>query len=277
MIARFRVLLPFTISVRHGDSLAPQERQRAGYRVLIYPPMMARVDPRQLEGRAATPPRAVLDMLVPADPQPLSESELMDGSPTIPANLLQIDFLKPTFDREKKPILSTDELILKGDPPPALGFSLATDLLLRIRSVSRAYRVKPLSPLATYWRLDYLTDAGKELDADPSLSRRRLGAPVRWEVSGLHEEVWRNTESLPADFTPQAWDTLLLDAQSLLAEVGVSIVRANAALEVFIKWCLDRLAASSAVPPTLWAWINDRDGDWTRQPSVRERFDVLLE
>jgi hypothetical protein len=38
MLARFRVLLPFTLSIREGDSLAPQEFDRDGAHFKVYPP-----------------------------------------------------------------------------------------------------------------------------------------------------------------------------------------------------------------------------------------------
>jgi len=39
MLARFRFLLPFELSVPQGSELKPQEFELAPYRVRIYPPI----------------------------------------------------------------------------------------------------------------------------------------------------------------------------------------------------------------------------------------------
>jgi hypothetical protein len=58
--------------------------------------------------------------------------------------------------------------------------------------------------------------------------------------------------------------------------VGPAIVLAATALEVLVAHVLDDLAARSSVPADLWTWINDRDNDHYRQPSVEEQYDTLL-
>ena len=67
----------------------------------------------------------------------------------------------------------------------------------------------------------------------------------------------------------------MLDAQSDLPRVGPAVVLAATALEVFISYILDRLANAGSVPPRLWDWINKR-GDYVREPTVEEQYDVLL-
>lgn len=132
-----------------------------------------------------------------------------------------------------------------------------------------------MSPERTFWRIDYLTDGGEELVPSPPLLRSRFATPASWRVAGLNAAIWRKVTELPVDFEPYTWDVLLLDAESLLPEVGASVVLAYAALETFIAWSLDQLAPLSPIPPELWQWINDR-GDWYKEPSVSERYDRLI-
>jgi hypothetical protein len=50
---------------------------------------------------------------------------------------------------------------------------------------------------------------------------------------------------------------------------------ASAALESFIAWALNVLHGERQLPEGLWKWINKRE-HWTKEPSVSEKFDVLL-
>jgi hypothetical protein len=268
MIARFRVLLPYAISVRQGDVLPPFELVLNEYRVRIYPPFRASVDPRDAETMSPFPAVEVARQLAPEEPQGATETIRMDGAPTVQANLLQIDFQKADFDRRPRPKPN-------GDPPIQLAFAIANQLLGRIRTVSGGIDVKSVGSDRTFWRLDYLTDDEKELAPDPPLFRRRFATPMSWRLAGLNAAIWGMVTALPVDFEPYTWDVLLLDAESLLPEVGASVVLSYAALETFVAWCLDQLAPLSSIPPDLWKWINER-GDWYKEPSVSEQYDRLL-
>jgi hypothetical protein len=68
---------------------------------------------------------------------------------------------------------------------------------------------------------------------------------------------------------------LLLDAMGLLPRVGPSLVLAATALETRIAEVLDLLEGRNPLPGGLWQWINDR-GDYRKEPSTAEQFDVLL-
>jgi hypothetical protein len=61
----------------------------------------------------------------------------------------------------------------------------------------------------------------------------------------------------------------------LLPEVGPALVLAVTALETLISATLNQLASSANLPSGLWEWINNR-GDYRKEPSVEEQFDVLL-
>lgn len=275
MIARFKVLLPFTLSVPQGENLTSHESRHDAYVLKIYPPTQATLSAADFEpvSLSSVSLRSVLDRLRPVDVQQTTEIILMDGTPTVQANLLQLDFIKSEFDRRRpeKP-LPHDQ----GDPSIQFVFVTLNNFLARVRTLTRASQLRPLNPDQAIWRLDYLDDEGKELPHDPSLVRRRLAAHVQFRVCGINTEVWSKIMSLMPAFTPYSWDSLLLDAEGLLPDVGVSIVVAYSALENFISWSLDHLASAANLPPGLWRWINDRN-QWYQEPSVKEQYDRLLQ
>ena len=277
MIARVRILLPFTLSVRQGDRLKPEEFAHGDYTVRIWPPCVAAVDLRETQPVSPVPIRNVLENLVPGENQVATTSIRMDGVPTIQANLLQIDFTKPEFDRRRltRPVV-IDEFEQHGDPSMQLAFAVANSFMARVRAVTRASQIRRISPRMTFWRLDYLTDSEEQLPLNPALFRRRQGAPFSFRVTGINEHIWTKTQALPPNFELPTWETLLLDSEALLPEVGPAIVLAYAALETFITWALDVLAPTVAMPNGLWGWINNR-GDWYKDPSVSEQFDRLLQ
>ncbi len=268
MIARFRVLLPFSISVRHEDKLQAYEFDRDGYHVRVFPPYQAGLDPLKV---GVSPLADNIEGLKPADPQTPMETIRLDSSATIRANCLQIDFLKPSFDRRPT------ETLTMADPPGPFLFEITNDFMTRYRSAGRVPAVHLLTPLTTFWNLRYLTDDEEQLPADPALQRGFGSSYSPFRLSGLNEAVWKQTWTLPADFKPHAWEWLLLDAESLLPEVGPSIMIAYSALETFITWALDQLALRSGlIPAELWKWITDRGGRHELEPSVVDLFDVFL-
>lgn len=271
MIARFRLLLPFRLYRRTADDLQPFEFVQGLYRIRFHPPMLAMIDPSSIE-RPMAPSDTLLSQLRPSEVQ-ATNWVLMDGSPGVEANLLQIDFHKEEFDRRRSTI--PVDLIAGGDPPIAVAFEVVNRLLLAIRSLARGSRIHPLgTPSDHWWRLDYLTDDEQDLPDDPALFRTRFSALRTYHFVGVSREIWDILPDIHQDFRPPAWDALLLDADALLPDVGPAIVVAFAALESFIFWTLNQLA-TGRMPPELWEWINDR-GDWRKEPSVSERFDILL-
>ena len=63
----------------------------------------------------------------------------------------------------------------------------------------------------------------------------------------------------------------------MLLDIGISIVLAATALEVFISHILNQLAEKKPdlVSPEIWNWFNDRE--WPLQnPVVKEQFGDLL-
>lgn len=278
MIARIRILLPFYFSWRLGDQLSPYEYVSGQYTVKIYPPYQTGLDltaiSRGIAG-LAVPARDALEHLKPiANPQQTNLVTL-DGNPTISANLLQIDFKKPDFDRRKVKTNRPEDLEKIGDPSIEYCFKVAKDFLARIRTITRGTKIREISPSSTAWRLDYLTDDEKDLPLEQGKYRRRLASSFNIGVQGISSAVWNRVTSLPDDYTPHVWDTLLLDAEAFLPEVGTSLLVAFAALETFISWALDQFAQQTRVKAELWAWINERE-NWLKEPSVTEQYDQLL-
>jgi len=275
MIARFRVLLPFTLYIRSADHLEPFEFSFRGYRTKAYPPMLAVLNQAETQSLAIATNK-LIEQIRRAETQTSTNWIIMDGAPSIPGNLIQIDFLKDDFDRRRLESLTLADWTNRGDPPIVVAFEASNRILSKIRAVARGGVIKYVDLERDWWRLDYLTDSEEEFPDDPALIRRKFGAPFNLAVTGVSSSVWAHIQELPPDYVPPGWDNLLLDAEALLPNVGASIVAVNAALEVFIKSCLDRLISGSSISPKLWEWINERN-DWRKQPSVSEQFDVLLE
>lgn len=280
MIARFKVLLPYQFHLRSGDELVPFELVAGAYAVRVHPPLQCKWAISM--GLLAAGP-VELDEVARLDVvQPPIETGLflLKDRPSIVTDLLQVDFLKPDFDRrdyvgaDPEHFWSQKELD-HGDPSITFAFDVVNDILARFRLVTRGLQIKPVTPFSTWWRLEYLTDEAQELQPDPHLLRGRASMVTREQWCGMTADTWQAIASLSADFVPATWDTLLLDARSLLPDVGASIAVANAALETFIAWALDELAVVSRLDPTLWQWINSR-GHFLQEPSTDDQYDMLL-
>ena len=270
MIARFRALLPFTVHVKTGDAMRPHEVVREGEHFRVYPPYRSNRKPSMVNSTIPIPFGEVEEQLIPG-PLDADPYVLVDGNAAIRADAVQIDLQRSGFDRT----IVSGRSVLDEDPPVATFFDVANSVLARLRSSLQASIVKPLAFDRGPWVIEYLTDTAESLKVEEGKFRRRMATTGRWETNGLNQALWEHLGSLPADYAPPVWETLLLDASPLLPEVGPAIVLAAAALENLIADCLDFLAAHSTVPPGLWAWINDR-GDYRKEPSTAEQYDVLL-
>jgi hypothetical protein len=280
VIARFTTLLPFIICVKPDEPLDPCAFDRDGYRVIVYPPKQARVAHGQLGALAGIPYADIVRGIEAAEPQTPSAAVDVDGVPAVLANLLQIDFVKDEFDRTPIDTLAerlprTDRADL-GDPCPRLAFEIANNAIARLRTLNRGCELRPLDPHRSYWRLDYLTDDGAHVPKDPTLIRRRSLRPYQVRLAVVSAAIWRDAWRMPAGWEPPVWDSLILDAEQALPDVNAAVALAYAGLETFSKWQLDRLAATGTLPPGVWAWINDRDGDHEKEPSVGERLGNLM-
>lgn len=244
MLARLFVLLPFKLAIPEGQEFRLYEYEDEGYKVRMYPPI-----------RSDRP--ASMD-----SPDRIE----IDGMAAYQADALRIDFWKEGFDRRKDNPL---------DPPEDVIRRSVNWFLVRLRYVSRAPQVRPLDFPLGGWRIRYLNDDETELEFDESLVRGRGAVRFSFNWITLNKTVWEDIHSLPADYDPPPWDALLLDAFGALPSIGLAIVLAATSLEVFIAHVLDKLAGLGRVDPFLWKWINER-GDWLREPTVEEQFDILL-
>jgi hypothetical protein len=271
MIVRFRILLPFKFSIPEGSHLDAVEFEQPPYRVVIHPPLEAVLDTNPEFKGLQLPLIEVGHGIVPSDPQQLRDYIRMNGKPTLQANLLQIDVHNDYFDRR-------DNISPQDAPVTAAAFDVANSILRRIRSVTRAAGVFVLNSSDTSWSLEYLNDLGEELPAESGLVRRGYKVAISARLQGLATRIWEKVKSLPYGYEPPTWDTLLLDAELLLPHVGPVIVLAQSAIETAISGALNYLASRTPppLPPGLWDWINERDDDYRKEPSLRERCGVLL-
>lgn len=261
MIARTRVLLPHLFYVDTREELPPLEFTHASYLVRIYPPLRST---GPLSDPTAAPRMIELPAL--ASPQPITGEVLFDGAPTIAADLLQFDFVKHEFDRTPE----------TNDPSLDDIYFVANRFIEHVRTLSRSDHLKPLQGISVSWGLEYLHDDGSRLDRNPSLIRGRSGLAFRTrDATAITRDSWSALRALPHDFRPSTADQLLLDASSLLPDIGPALVLANTAIEVAISNALERVATGASIDQHLWEWINDRDGDYRKEPSVKERLTIL--
>lgn len=273
MLARFRVLLPYTFSVPYRDyaAMRPHEFRYDEYRVRAYPPLAANVDPSVEDVTSPIPLMdAIVDLEEKALVAPITAIKI-NGQESVQANLLQLDLLAARDFRRLR------HQKQEPDPPLDVLFKLANSLLARIRAAGRLANVRPVDlDSSAGWKLEYLTDNGEKLPKDESLFRACSSSSTSWRISAMPAGVWDVARALPDDFSPPIWDTLLLDANAQLPDVNTSIVLANAALESLIRFSLDVLAEGSSIPPESWKWLSARNDDWLKQPSVKEMFDQAL-
>jgi hypothetical protein len=264
MLARFRLLLPYTLSIRQGDSLTSEEFEQQGYRFRIYSPyqastnILALADPR-------TVPSDIVYGLRPAEPVFVDQGVIIDGLPTIPANAIQIDISKTEFERAQG----------SDDPPIETLFELVNSLLHRLRSTGRYSAMHPIAREGAFWRLEFLADSGDQLQPEKDKMRARASAGLAVQISGLPEPVWKSAVQLPRDFRPKPWESLLLDAEAHLPDIVPALVLTAAALEILIENSLALVAPTDKTAAELWTFINNR-GDYRKEPSVAEQWDQLL-
>lgn len=190
----------------------------------------------------------------------------MHGHPCVLADAIQIDIIRPSFDR------TVEEL----DDLAECGLSAIAAVLERLRLLLRTGIVRaPSSAMEVTYLLQILDDHGNELLPEPDKLRTRAGARWSSSLATVSKDVWTAVEKLPVSTVPQPWDDLLLDAPTLLPQQGPALVLAYTAVEVRITTALDQLAETGAIDPNLWKWITDRRAD--KAPTVRERLTILLE
>jgi hypothetical protein len=277
MLARFRVLLPYSFSVPYHDytKMRPLAFSDGEYEVKLYPPLKANTDSSVADVTSPEPLMDAISRLAEETIIAPTSAVMINGQEIIKANLLQVDLLARRDFRREQPGPSEGKFDI--DPPRELLFLLANSIVGKLRATGRLSSVHFVTPAnAAGWRIEYLADDGSALPKDETLFRSHFEPKLTWKVSGVTLGVWEQVATLPADFMPYVWDMLLLDAHAQLPDVNTSIVLANAALESFITTSLDTLAVGSGVAPESWRWLTSRGDDWRKQPSAKEKFDQVL-
>lgn len=242
MIARIHILLPFALTVPEKEQYPIYEYVVDDYRIRIYPPEKSEK----------------------ADIYTDAEDIKINGVTAFNADVLRIDFQKENFNRTE-----SSEL----DPPPELINGIANDFLACLRYVANASKVKMIEFPNVNWNIKYLNDDETELLEEKGYVRGKGGRKFQYSYVALNKEVWEDVHSILPGKNLPVWKTLLLDANSVLPEIGPAIILTFTALEVFISKTLDDLAASSEINNDLWEWINKRG--YLKDPSIEEKYDFL--
>jgi hypothetical protein len=270
VIARFRVLLPFTISVRQGAPFVPEEFDHGCSRLKVYAPYQAAANVSELTD-LAVPVSDIALALHPADPQMIDPSIIIDGQPTVRANVVQVDVSGPDFDR-RAPAPGHPQA---DDPPTALLFEVVNSILHRLRSLLRSPIIHPIDERGSCWRIQYLTDAEELLPEEKGKLKGRGSLGTVMKLTGLSPAHWQAALVLPREFRTKGWETLLLEAESHLPDLVPAILFSSVALEVLIGNALAVLAPTEELAAGLWQYTNNRDRH-DKEPSVADEFDTLL-
>lgn len=242
MIARIHILLPFTLALPENEQYQIYEYNMHGYRIRLYPPEKSEK----------------------ADSHTDADNLKINGVTAINCDALRIDILKDSFNRAENSDL---------DPPEELIKIVANDFLARLRFVTNANKVKIIDFPNINWNLRYLNDNEEELAEEQGFVRGKGRRRFQYSHIALNKAVWEDIHSIEPGHNIPVWKTLLLDAESVLPEIGPAIILTFTALEVFISKTLDDLAASNKINGDMWNWINSRG--YLKDPSIEEKYDFL--
>lgn len=244
MLAKFHILVPFELTLPVGEKYKLYGYEKDGYQIFFECPSWSG-NPRN-----------------PDDPENIE----INGNPAIQADVIRICFQKDSFNRQ------VDAAI---DPPEQLIQNTLDLFFSRLKFVTRAPQVKPIELGSSKWRIQYLNDDGTELEYTEGFFRGRGTHSFSYSFLGCDPTLWDLLFTLPEDFEPPAWHSLLIDSRGALPHAGTALVLAATALEIFIAELLNVLIKKTTVPPDLWGWINHR-GNWLKEPSVEEQYGTLL-
>jgi hypothetical protein len=265
VLARFRVLLPFTFQLDSAGQFHPEEWQEGESTFRVHPPAHSSLSPGG--GALDTDdPAAVVAALEGPLTQKEGPLQFVNGGRGMQGDVLQIDLWRTDFDRRR-----TNELA----PVVDLFFGVANGLLERLRLITRLPWLARLDRHRCFWLVDYLSDDGAPLEPAPELLRAVRCAPLSFKMIAITESLWQRALALPRGQGRARPLTLWLDGAKLLPEIGPSLVLAAAAIETRTEDILHELAAASPVPPGLWSWLMDR-GDFRKDPSTVEQLTVVL-
>lgn len=275
MIARFRVFLPYSIFVPVDFNSEPVTQQFNGYTVRIYPPYACRTDYQTALNFA---PNELFNALEPSNAPIQSQLLLINDGPTYEANAIHLDFLGESFNRTRQQAeeaLDPEKRYSYGDPSPRLMHAFVNSVLIRVRSELKAPLIKPLSREGMLWSLEYLNDDGSKLERQDPLYRKRHDRTQELVATPLIPDIWQDALAIPVDYSPPIWETLFLDAQTVLPNLGASLVLMFSALETQVMECINANRAGTNLPDDFFEWLLHRN-DYRKEASIAEKFDQVL-
>lgn len=263
------VLLPYYFSIPYQADLLPYEFDYDEYKVKVYPPKQGNTDYSALDVHSQEPMFSIVNNLKENLIVRANDAIKIFEQETINANLFQMDvWAKRDFNRDKDNKTS--------DPPIETLFGLVDIHLGKLRTIGRLPHVRYLNNREDIvWKVEYLNDDETVFKKDETKKRKDFQSLIPLKLSPISKTAWEKACSLPNEYKPPLWDSLLLDALDLFPEVNASIVLVNAALESCINFSLDILAKNSSLSDELWNWIK-RDNNFVKQPSIKEKFDQML-
>ena len=189
MPARLHVLLPFELTVPDGAEFQLYTFESDCYQVRF-----------EVPSRSGKPPAA--------------EHVTLNEKPSYQADVITITFQKNSINR------NIDHLPL--DPPDLFINSVLNYFIGCLRYAAQASQVKSINFPYCQWILEYLNDDGSELTPDPAqkLLRRRMSKQFSVSLLGCDANLWGYIFSLPAEFEPPAWHSLLLDSRAAFPGIG---------------------------------------------------------
>jgi hypothetical protein len=244
MIARINLILPFALTIPENEVYNIYTYHYKDYTIKYYPPIKKSDKANSYSN---------------------SQAVTINSLKTFNADVFQIDFIKSEFDRRQGS---------EFDPKQEDISEVVNDLLARMRYVLSASQIRALNFQRLDLQLDYLNDDGTELKKKEGFVRGRGTKNFLFNCIALTKEVWESVHSLEPFKDLPIWKILLLDAQSVLPQIGPAVVLTFTALEVFISKTLDAIAKYNKLDEKLWAWINDR-GFFLKEPSIDEQYDFL--
>ena len=244
MIARINIILPFALTVPENATYNIYNYEYKEYKIVCHPP---------------------LNKSDKANSYSNSQEVTINSIKTYNADILQIDFIKGEFDRRQESDF---------DPKIEDISYVVNDVMTRMRYVLSASQIRALNFKKYNLVVEYLNDDGIHLEKKEGFVRGRFSKNISFTCIALTTEVWNSVNSLEPFKELPIWKILLLDAESVLPQVGPAIILTFTALEVFISKILDAISAHNKIDPKLWKWINDR-GFFLKEPSIEEQYDFL--
>src|SRR5438094_7919243 len=195
MIARLSFLLPtpFYTPVGFHDVL---ELQREAWRIRLHSPIQSVFATKQPNQPVSA------EMLSPAANPVISDRVRINDGETVAADLIRVDFMSESFDRNKGDSAERNRLL-------ETGFEVINRWLMAYRVLAAAAIVEPVDRMSCSTRLDYLDDGGEPLAPAPGLIRQ--SASLAFQIPGratITAEAWEAIGTVAPDYVPPRWDQL---------------------------------------------------------------------